>query len=222
MGWSCIDRAVGIFEVSKRTTELNEPLSVFPGCNSLVPGSRGPPGFAPILNPCRRLEHWDHLCWTRHQEASVPWRLWDRPALQDLQVGAPEHTFMHLLKSLSVKRSVNQSYRKQRKYTFSQTGRMFAKSQPFIVLSSCFQRGSHSCSFEWCDAFKATHLRYVLLFHIWSGWVNVAYNMSETNQSFTMQPSPASLQQQQWGSGCSRRLLQMNPMIKTFVTLHHL
>lgn len=54
---------------------------VFVGRYSLVPGSRGPPWFTPIFNPCWCLEHWDHLCWTCHQEASVPWRLGDRPAL---------------------------------------------------------------------------------------------------------------------------------------------
>lgn len=58
------------------------------GCYSLVPRARGPPGFTPIFNPCWCLEHWDYLCRTRHQEASVPRRLRDRPALQDLQVCA--------------------------------------------------------------------------------------------------------------------------------------
>lgn len=59
---------------------------VLPGRDPLVSGSRGPAGLPQILHPCGCLEHRNNLRWARHQEAAFPRRLWDRPALQDLQV----------------------------------------------------------------------------------------------------------------------------------------
>lgn len=64
--------------------------AVLSGCNSLVSGSRGPPGLSQIFNSCGYLEHWHHFCWACYQEAPFPRRLRDRPALQDFQVGSTD------------------------------------------------------------------------------------------------------------------------------------
>lgn len=63
-------------------------MTCVPGGDPVVPSSRGPPGFCPLLHPGRCLEHRHHLCWACYQEATVSWRLGNWPALQNLQVGA--------------------------------------------------------------------------------------------------------------------------------------